>query len=173
MHEVTEFKNYLRTHLVTSGVKTQSALSEIIAMDYGQLNKIFTGKTKRPEPETVKLLAAALGRPEREALLAAGWPASFGSSAGRESFGPRVVRVITRRGEIDVELDRAIAFVEAKPDPDHQEMIKRWQAGMARPDYERVVLRLYLAWDSNEDAVRETVETLRPDLAPPGANGSK
>lgn len=167
-----EFKDYLRRHLATSGVRTQTALALELEMDYGQLNKIFMGRTKRPEPETVRRIAEILKRPPSEALLAAGYPASIAelpapAVAGSDALGPRVVRVITRRGERDLDLDKVITYVEAKPEPEHQEMIARWKEGMTFPDYERVVLRLYLAWDSNADAVQETIETLRPDLAAP------
>ena len=43
------FKDYLRRQLRASGVGTQLALAGATGIDYGQLNRIFTGKTQRPE----------------------------------------------------------------------------------------------------------------------------
>jgi hypothetical protein len=47
------FKDYLHRHVRASGLRTQMALAKAIDMDYGQLNKIFRGKTQRPEIETL------------------------------------------------------------------------------------------------------------------------
>lgn len=71
---MSEFSNYLKRHLVTSGLRTQMALAAAIEMDYGQLNKIFTGKTQRPEIETLTKIAKAIKRPVQEVMDAAGYP---------------------------------------------------------------------------------------------------
>lgn len=69
------FGDYLKRHLKTSELRTQMALAAAIDMDYGQLNKIFTGKTQRPEIETLEKIAPAIKRPIEEVMLAAGYPA--------------------------------------------------------------------------------------------------
>jgi transcriptional regulator with XRE-family HTH domain len=154
-------------HLVKRARKakglSQTRLATLVGSSQRYISRLENDQEQSlPRRATRDRFGEVLGITESE------WLRAYGAidAAGDASNGPRVVRIITRRGELEIDLDQAVAFVEAKPDPDHQAMIARWQDGMARPDYERVILRLYLAWDSNEDAVRETVETLRPDLAP-------
>jgi transcriptional regulator with XRE-family HTH domain len=154
-------------HLVKRARKakglSQTRLATLVGSSQRYISRLENDQEKSlPRRNTRDRFGEILGITESDWLRAYG--AIDGNGNGGD--GPRVVRVITRRGEMDIDLDQAVAFVEAKPDSNHQAMIARWQDGMARPDYERVLLRLYLAWDSNEDAVRETVETLRPDLAP-------
>lgn len=107
MLSVAEFKDYLRRHLVSSGVRTQLALSQATEIDYGQLNKIFTGKTKRPEIETLQKIAPVIKRPIAEVMAAAGYPTAkgsvtekpVGSGAGAEVAMDERTRMMAELGE--------------------------------------------------------------------------
>jgi len=114
-----DFGSYLRRHLVTSGLRTQLALSRELGMDYAQLNKIVTGKTARPEIETLERIAPAIKRPLGEVLLAAGYRApapapsrAFATHQATGADGPSHTLEEERMGEY---LDLARLYLATVP----------------------------------------------------------
>jgi len=114
-----EFGAYLRRHLTSSGLRTQLALSRELGMDYAQLNKIVTGKTKRPAIETLERIAPAIKRPLGEVLLAAGYHApaperarEYATHQATGAGGPSDALAEERMGEY---LTLAAAYLAAVP----------------------------------------------------------
>jgi transcriptional regulator with XRE-family HTH domain len=114
-----EFGAYLRRHLTSSGLRTQLAVSRELGMDYAQLNKIVTGKTKRPAIETLERIAPAIKRPLGEVLLAAGYHApqaapsrAFATHQATGAGGPSDALAEERMGEY---LDLARLYLASVP----------------------------------------------------------
>lgn len=128
-----DFACYLREQLARSGVRTQLALAERIEMDYGQLNKIFTGKTQRPEMETIRKLAAGLGRPVAEVAIAAGYdvPDGHTEEQAKEDELLGLLRQLERMR------------------PDLAEQLARVRATATPPVYEAFRRNLARAWEAN------------------------
>lgn len=122
-------------------------------MDYGQLNKIFTGKTQRPEIETLNKIAPAIKRPIAEVMTAAGYPAPIDDpqpiapvqlplSDPDESFDPEAI----------------VAYVESRPGIHFQDRLRQRREHLSRPAYVRFCVSLFRAWSSDSDLALTSAE---------------
>lgn len=152
-----EFRAYLRRHLRTSGLGTQIALSQAIGMDYGQLNKIFTGKTQRPEIETLEKIAPAIGRPIDEVMRAAGYPVRR-ALATVESGPPHPTQFRLFDDEDIFDVQEMIDYVEARPGRHYQERIAIQKARLSPVDYRRWAIGVFNAFRSNSNVALDSLE---------------
>lgn len=141
------FKDYLHRHVRASGLRTQMALAKAIDMDYGQLNKIFRGKTQRPEIETLEKIAPAIRRPIEEVMRAAGYPVP--PPSGDEVARRLVVQALGSDEEYDSEA--IVAYVEGRPGKLFQEQLAEARRARPYPDYVEFCVSIFRAWESDSD----------------------
>lgn len=150
-----EFADYLQQQLRASGIGSQLALARKMDMDYAQLNKIFRGKTQRPELETIARFAAALGRPVVEVARAAGYPIPA-ENAGASPRQPVPAAFVDAFSEMaDVADEEIVAYVEAKPGRYHRAMMARERQRRSWPSYVRFCRGIFRAWTSNQQLALE------------------
>lgn len=65
--------SYLRRALAESGIASQRELARLAGLDGSHVNRIFQGRTLRPEVETLERLAEALGKPAAELAALCGY----------------------------------------------------------------------------------------------------
>jgi len=143
---VREFSDYLKRHLITSGLRTQMALAAAIGMDYGQLNKIFTGKTQRPEIETLNKIAPAIKRPIAEVMTAAGYPAPV-----EDELPVSLIQLSLSDPDESFDPEAIVAYVESRPGMHFQDRLRQRREALPRAAYVRLCISLFRAWSSNSD----------------------
>lgn len=151
-----EFKDYLRRQLRVSGVGTQQALSRAIGMDYGQLNKIFTGRTQRPEIETLEKIARAIDRPIDEVLSAAGYPLDRGRMAVALATEPTQYRLFDDDDTFTEQ--EMVDYVVSRPGRHYQERIAVQRRRLDPIRFRRWCVGVFNAFRSNSNLALQSLE---------------
>jgi transcriptional regulator with XRE-family HTH domain len=135
------------------GSQRQFAIA--IGMEPTYLNRIVKGYVQRPDPETLARMAEALGLPYAELAKLAGYPSPGAGNGGGNGEPPA-----PPAEEVDRAFDPAaiVAYVEAKPDPQHRAQLARQKARRTPESYTRLCLRINRAWTSNADLVLGELE---------------
>lgn len=150
------FKDYLRRQLRTSRVGTQQALSRAIGMDYGQLNKIFTGKTQRPEIETLEKIADAIDRPLDEVLGAAGYPLDRARVAVALAARPTQYRLFDDDDTFTEQ--EMVDYVVSRPGRHYQERIAIQRRRLDPASFRRWCVGVFNAFRSNSNLALQSLE---------------
>lgn len=134
------FAAYLRRHIVTSGLMSQSALSRATNIDVSYINKIAKGRVLRPEIETLEKLQPALKRPIKEIMRAAGYPegAELSATGAGQSTGSADLTVSAELNQL-ADIGRAVLrIVEERQMLTEKRLEKVERAGRYFPVINRV-----------------------------------
>jgi transcriptional regulator with XRE-family HTH domain len=142
-----EFKVYLRRHIRTSGVNSQSELARRTGIDVSYINKIAMGRIMRPEIETLEKIAPVIRRPIEEVMRAAGYPVP--PPSGEEVARRLVIQALGSDEEYDS--DAIVAYVESRPGKVFQEQMAEARRSRPYPDYVEFCVSIFRAWESNSD----------------------
>lgn len=140
--------------LIVARYPSLRKFAQEIDMGPEYLSRIVNGHVDRPEDETLARMADALD-------VSVGYLRALDKARPARVdavVGPRVVVVQGPNGDTEVPIERVVAYVEAFPNPRHQDRLERWRARYDTPTYQRLCARVFVAWGSNYELLLDTLD---------------